>query len=38
MLIVIETIELYQRCVNILLPLPSKSHYKFNLRQASEMI
>ena len=38
MLVVLETIDLYHRAADNLLPLPGKSHYKFNLRQAAEMI
>lgn len=32
------TISLYEKAVYVLLPLPSKSHYSFNLRQVSELI
>ncbi len=32
------TIQLYQKAVQVLLPLPSKNHYSFNLRQVSELI
>ena len=33
-----QTIELFQRASRTLLPLPGKSHYRFNLRQVSEMV
>ena len=32
------TIETYQRAVEVLLPLPRKAHYLFNMRQVSEVI
>ena len=32
------SIALYERAVQVLLPLPSKSHYSFNLRQVSELV
>ena len=32
------TIALYEKAVQVLLPLPSKSHYLFNLRQVSEIV
>lgn len=32
------TIETYQKCVQVLLPLPRKAHYLFNMRQVSEII
>lgn len=32
------TIETYQKTVEVLLPLPRKAHYLFNMRQVSEII
>ena len=32
------TIETYQKSVQVLLPLPRKAHYLFNMRQVSEII
>ena len=32
------TIEIYQKTVETLLPLPRKAHYIFNMRQVSEII
>ncbi len=32
------TIAIYEKSLQTLLPLPSKSHYLFNLRQVSEII
>ena len=32
------TIETYQKAVQVLLPLPRKAHYLFNMRQVSEII
>ena len=32
------TIETYQHAVKVLLPLPRKAHYLFNMRQVSEII
>ena len=32
------TIETYRKTVEVLLPLPRKAHYLFNMRQVSEII
>jgi dynein heavy chain len=32
------SIALYEKAVQVLLPLPAKSHYSFNLRQVSELV
>jgi len=38
MIITELTIEIYQKSVEMLLPLPRKAHYLFNVRQVSEII
>ena len=32
------TIDTFQKAASVLLPLPKKSHYLFNLRQVSEVV
>jgi hypothetical protein len=32
------SIAIYQKALKVLLPLPGKSHYVFNLRQVSEIV